>query len=498
MKKFRKLLSLVLAMVMVLAMAAPSFAQTVSGTSADGASIVIKNASKGVRYSVYKLFDATVTGTEDGSIAYQGDVPVELEAYFTKDSAGNILPTEAAGTEGSMSDDLRTALGEWAEDQAAIVSDDADGSELTFNNLDYGYYVVTTTQGNQAITVTSTNPNAEIYDKNETEPTPDQGGLKTFEGSDEDDEDVYVGETVTYQIAFNTTNYIGSGEDAKKVLSYTITDSMPDFLDNVTITEIKIGDESYKVNDEVPNFDERGTITIPWVDNENGDSLYVNGAKIVITYTAIVTDSIAIDGDGNENTVTVNWTTEEGTDEEKLTGTETVYTYAIAIKKVDENGQNLAGAEFSVAGIKVKRESDGVYVVTEKGAELNTGALACDSNGELVIKGVDAGIYKVTEETAPNGYNKLTDPVSVEAVKTGETTTTTTKYIDEEGNISDIETEVAVTYTNKDLSASAAFVVNMTGTTLPSTGGIGTTIFYAAGILLMAGAVFFVVRRKRA
>ena len=498
MKKFRKLLSLVLAMVMVLAMAAPSFAQTVTGTSADGASIVIKNASKGVTYSVYKLFDATVTGTADGSIAYQGDIPEELAQYFTKDSAGNILPTEAAGTKDNMSENLRSALGEWAKDQMATNSADADGSELTFAGLDYGYYVVTTTQGQQAITVTSTNPDAEIYDKNETEPTPDEGGLKTFVGSVEGDEDVYVGETVTYQIAFNTTNYIGSGEDAKKVLSYTITDSMPDFLDNVTITEIKIGDESYKVNDEVPNFDESGTITIPWVDNENGNSLYVNGAKIVITYTAIVTDSIAIDGNGNVNTVTVNWTTEEGTDEDKLTGEETVYTYAIAIKKVDENGNNLAGAEFSVAGITVKKESDGVYVVTGKGAGLKTDVLACDSNGELVIKGVDADTYQVTEETAPNGYNKLTDPVSVEAVKTGATTTTTTKYIDEKGNIVDTVTDVDVTYTNDDLSASAAFVVNMTGTTLPSTGGIGTTVFYAAGILLMAGAVFFVVRRKRA
>lgn len=497
MKKFRKLLSLVLAMVMVLAMAAPSFAQTVSGTSADGASIIIKNASKGVRYSVYKLFDATVTATEGGSIAYQGNVPAGLEAYFTKDSAGNILPTEAAETEGSMSEGLRTALGEWAEDQVATSYADANGSELIFTGLDYGYYVVTTTQGEQAITVTSTNPDAEIYDKNETTPTPDEGGLKTFVGNVTGDEDVYVGETVTYQIAFNTTNYIGSGEKAEKVLSYTITDSMPDFLSNVTITEIKIGDDTYTVNDEVPNFDTNGTITIPWV-NEDENSLYENGAEIVITYTATVTESIAIDGEGNKNEVIVSWTTEEGTDEDPLTGEETVYTYAIAIKKVDENGQNLAGAEFSVAGITVEQESVGVYVVTGKGAELNTGVLACDSNGELVIKGVDAGTYKVTEETAPNGYNKLTDPVSVEAVKTGETTTTTTKYIDEEGNIVDTVTDVDVTYTNNDLSASAAFVVNMTGTTLPSTGGIGTTIFYAAGILLMAGAVFFVVRRKRA
>ena len=78
--------------------------------------------------------------------------------------------------------------------------------------------------------------------------------------------------------------------------------------------------------------------------------------------------------------------------------------------------------------------------------------------------------------------------------------TTTTTYYDAEGEVTDKEEDIVtrITSTQNELIAVATQVVNETGTTLPSTGGIGTTIFYAAGIVLMAGAVFFVVRRKRA
>lgn len=493
MKKFRKLLSLVLAMVMVLAMAVPSFAQTIAGTSSDNASITISNASKGETYSIYKLFDATVTGTAGGSIAYTGNIPDALSTYFEKDSAGNITATAAAEENGEMSEELRSALANWAKGETATQSAVSDGSQLVFSGLDYGYYVVTTSQGEQTITVTSTNPDAAIVDKNETLPTePEEGEVKT---SSAGDNGVYIGETVTYTINFNTTNYIGSGEDAEKVLSYTIEDTLPDFLKNVTVTKITIDGEEYKVNDAVPQFSNK-KITIPWVDKDE-KSLYDNGAAIVITYTAVVTDEAVIAGEGNKNEVTITWETEDGEGEGSITGEETISTYAIAIKKVDQNGQNLPEAKFSVKGITVNG-SNGVYVVTGSGDSLNTGALECDSNGELVIKGVQAGTYEVTEEVAPDGYNKLTASMNVVAEKTSETTTSITQYLDEDGNVTSEETNVEVTYQNNNLKADALIVVNKTGAMLPSTGGIGTTIFYAAGIVLMAGAVFFVVRRKRA
>ena len=125
-----------------------------------------------------------------------------------------------------------------------------------------------------------------------------------------------------------------------------------------------------------------------------------------------------------------------------------------------------------------------------------TNTLTTPKSGEITIKGVATGIYKITETKAPNGYNKLTEAVEVTAVKTGATTTTKTVYLDEQGNPTETETEKSVTYTNTNLAASAVVVVNKTGTELPSTGGIGTTVFYVAGGVLMLAAAVLLVAKK--
>ena len=119
-----------------------------------------------------------------------------------------------------------------------------------------------------------------------------------------------------------------------------------------------------------------------------------------------------------------------------------------------------------------------------------------DSNGAAHFKGLAEGKYQLLETVAPNGYNKLETPVTI---------TITAKYNDN-GTLKDDEFKtdneneiITVITVEGDGSYSLkAGIANNAGALLPSTGGIGTTIFYAAGIILMAGAVFFVVRRKRA
>lgn len=495
MKKMKKVLSIILTLVMVIAMAAPSFAQNVS-VSTGNATITIQNAAKGETYKIYKLFDAAVTGTDNGSIAYTGTIPSVLADYFEMDNAGNIHAKDSAWVDASaeekeMSEGLKAALTSWAEKATETKSATSDGSTLSFINVDYGYYVVTTTQGEQAITVVSTNPSATIVDKNSSTIS-DKDLTKTV-----DDDDVSIGDTVTYTVKFKTINYDGAGEDAQKVESYTIKDDLPSFLSNVQVTSIIVDDDGVTTTTDdqttldVQHFDNDKQITISWVD-ANGDFLYKNGATVIITYTAVVTDKAAIAGNGNKNTVTLTW------NNNSLTADATIWTYAMAIKKVDQNGSNLLGAEFSVAGINVAKIEDGEYIVTKKDSNSNSGNLVCDANGELVIKGVESGNYTVTEEKAPNGYNKLTGTKNINVEKTINTTTNANTYLDDNGDISQTVTEKVVTYTNSSLAASSIVVVNMTGATLPSTGGIGTTVFYAIGIILMAGAVFFVVRRKRA
>ena len=488
MKKFRKLLSLVLAMVMVLAMAAPSFAANGTG------SITINNASKGETYYAYKLFDATVA---NGSIAYTGTIPSELNAYFEV-RAGYIYLKDGVT---DITEEFSQALQSWAAAQGtenATASDTADGSALVLENLEYGYYVVTTTQGS-AISVDSLNPDATIYDKNLTEPSePADGDVKS---SDVDpNKGAAIGDTITYTVEFTTTNYVGEGEDAKKVKSYTIHDTLPEtFLDNVNVTSILIDGESYTVGGSAPQFIDN-EITIPWV-NGAGNSMYNNGALIKITYTAVLKRGAVIDGSGNTNTVSISWTTE---DEVEHTGdlmdTETVYTYALAIQKVDQAGKPLAGATFSIGGIQATEEEKGIYIVTKAGEDVTEPTvMECDDNGLLIVKGVQLDTYSVTEVAAPEGYNKLEGSFDATAQKIGETVTTTTTYYNEDGEETDKESAVTtLTTTNEELLTAAKKVMNKAGATLPSTGGIGTTVFYAAGIVLMAGAVFFVVRRKKA
>ena len=171
----KKMISGLLSVVMLLVMATTAFATDVTPTTSESgnASITISNASKGETYKVYKLFDATVTGKDSGSIAYKGEIPDGLTDYFEADTNGYISVKDAAYTDANkteMSDGLRTALTTWANSATAQAEKESDGTALTFNNLPYGYYVVTTTQGANAITVTSTNPNANIVDKNSSTP----------------------------------------------------------------------------------------------------------------------------------------------------------------------------------------------------------------------------------------------------------------------------------------------------------------------------------------
>ena len=500
MKHTKKLFSVLLTLVMALALAVPAFAQEVDVKNGS-ASITISNAAKGETYTIYKLFDATVTGTAGGSIAYTGTIPESLNAYFTKDSAGNISATDAAwkdpATKAEMSEGLMAALKTWAETATATKSAVSDGSELTFKNIPYGYYVVTSTQdGGAAITVDSTNPTATIVDKNSS--TPHDLTKSANETN------VNIGDTVTYTVTFTTSNYSGAGTAAKKIVSYTIEDTLPDFLTDVTVTSIIVdNDGNAETTTDQTNVTAQFVnkkIEIDWYDETNSKFLYDNGATVTITYTAVVTEEAAIDGAGNTNKVTLTWEDEAGTTPGNLVDNETIYTYAIALKKVDDKGNPLAGAVFQFPFyVKTTADTtDGAYIYagTSAGTGL-TNQITTPADGVIVVKGVKSGDYSITEVTAPAGYNKLTAPVSVTAVQTGKTSTQTIFYLDENGNVTSTETSKKVEVILEKISAAAIVVVNKTGIELPSTGGMGTTLFYTLGSILVLGAGILLVTKKR-
>ena len=528
-----KIFALLIAMVMVLGMSTAVFAQekAYTGTDGDGAVITISNAANGETYKIAKLFDATVSVAQtDGvsnSIAYTGDIPEALASYFTKDSAGNISATDALVLTNTT---VQNALKTWAE---ANVTDQAvsDGSELKFTGLPYGYYIITTTQGNTLLTVDSTRPNATVIDKNTTPPVSNLG--KKVAGTDEV---VSIGDTITYTVTFNTANYDGEAQIDK----YVITDTLPEFLSDVTVTSIRVievaaqdaveddpettdVDESQAAVAEqatsltVTQFDDDGKITITWA--QGGTNLYKNGSTIEIVYTAKVNDKVAAGNvETNKNEVTVQaFSGDKVTTNGEGKTEETIKTYAAAVQKVDENNKKLAGATFQVPGLTVTGSAGNYTVVSynpgteEEPATAGT-TMVMDDNGFLVIRGIsNEETITIYEVDAPDGYNKLTEGKTLPVVATSTTTTTTatttetTTYYDSEGNVVDEAVEggssttitTTTLATNDDLVSGQLTVINQKGSTLPSTGGIGTTIFYIIGAILVIGAGVVLVTRRR-
>ena len=502
MKKMKKIMALVVAMVMVLAMGVTVFAQT-EGTAAEGkGSITINNAAKGETYSVVKIFGATLTNApatgDSNGIAYTGDIPTELANYFEKDSTGNVR-RKASATDDAA---LVAAVQAYAKTQSATASATSDGSALTFQGLDYGYYAVISTQG-ATVTIDSLRPNATVNDKN----TKDITAEKTVEETS-----YTIGETINYTATFNTVNFYGTGDAAKQVLEYTITDTLPAFLSDVAIDSIVVTKkdgttEDTKFTDK--SFNANGEVVIPWADEVAGTSnpkkwtsKYDNGAKIIVTYHGTLTSTTNINI-ADKNTVKIQPTVvkDDGTPDDKKPWDERwqdsaeIKTYGTALKKVDgQTKEALKGAKFQVPGLTVKAVTGepGVYKVVSYNATSTTAGTEMSTNdaGKLYILGLASDVtLSATETAAPEGYNKAE--------------TSGTRYYDKDGNL--VSEEVTGGSKKENLEANyatvldptAVEVVNNKGTELPSTGGIGTTIFYVIGAILVLGAGILLVTRRR-
>lgn len=530
MKKVKKMLALVIALAMVLGtMGMSVLAEDTDPTggsngpavvpTAKTGTITINNAGIGETYNIYKVLDAEV-GAE-GAIVYKGSIPADLTNYFEANDFGEI------GIKDGVSDaDLFTALKNWAANASAAKDPIiATTNVVRFEGLDFGYYVVTSTQGNgTAVSVTSTAPDAVTYEKNTTVPQP----TKTVA-----DKEYSIGDTIEYTVTFPGANYMipeengtPKPENAKIVTSYVVSDTLPAFLSNVAITSVTIGsgsDATAFTAEQIGTANQtfQGTnksFTIPWATYDatakKWTSNYANGTVVTVVYTAKLTSSARV-GVDNTNTVTVKPNvgsddndTEEPWDEE-WSDDETVKTYATAIKKVDEDGKPLAGAKFKVEGLTAVVGDAGVYTVTAYDPTNitldNSTEMQVNSNGMLYIVGLDKELsLSLTETEAPTGYNKLSNATTV----TSQMQTTETikksgyrKY-DAKGNIvEESETEISegtkVTANLEDLNVTAIGIQNNKGGVLPSTGGIGTTIFYVVGAILVIGAGVVLVTKRR-
>jgi LPXTG-motif cell wall-anchored protein len=321
---------------------------------------------------------------------------------------------------------------------------------------------------------------------------------------------------------------------------YTTTKVPTGEYREATAAEVQAGAKTVTDGEKVYLLD-KDNQKIPLYDTYYVYSLYNSDVTIVVDYYMILDDDAIVDEPGNKNFAQYGWSpvdnkdpqTGEPTvptppdDDDKPSQKEevdeaTVYTYALAWVKTDEKGNQLAGAKFQLP-FYVKETKDGnTYVYAGENPADKTGLTneltTTAADAVITIKGVKQGTYSITETEAPEGYNKLTEPFDVEAKKTGEGETTKTKttiYLDAKGNVTETVTSTTKEYntdTDSFNNASATGdeeksvpvyqfnpIVNQKGTELPSTGGIGTTIFYVMGsILVICAGVVLVTRRRMA
>ena len=167
--------------------------------------------------------------------------------------------------------------------------------------------------------------------------------------------------------------------------------------------------------------------------------------------------------------------------------TTTTYTWKVDVFKYTMNGETetaLAGATFTLSKSKdgsnpivLVSEGNNVYRVAKTGETGTVTEITTDATGRFTIKGLDADTYYLTETKAPDGYNKLAGPVTI--------------VIGENGVVNGT--------TEAPQGVNEVKVLNQTGAELPSTGGIGTTIFYVAGgVLVIGAAALLIAKRKKA
>ncbi len=216
--------------------------------------------------------------------------------------------------------------------------------------------------------------------------------------------------------------------------------------------------------------------------------------NFTITYKATLNNNAVLGQSGNTNRVIVTYQNDK--DSKTITSKDTkVFTYGIDLTKQGEGGDKLSGVEFKLTDgnneINVLKSGDAYYPSNDTKA---SSTVTTDNNGEIHIRGLKPGTYKLTETKTKDGYVLLKDPVEI-------VITPSTKA-DEvaKGVVSAFVGTKEVTM-NADNGSDTAIVpltvVNSKGFNLPATGGRGIALFTIAGIAIVAAAGSLLFMRKR-
>ena len=491
MKVIKKITAIMLSIMMALGMCSVVNA---AGTT-DKGTITISNAIEGQEYKIYKILDLESYDKAGGKNLYSYKPAAGWENFFDAEQPGNAYATvnkdgyvewKGEATEARAGELAQKALAYATKEGSGITAADtktATTTTVAFGNLDLGYYLVDSSLGTLC-GLNTTNPTVNIEEKNgvpSVEKNINLDGLATFQNLGKKNS-VNLNEVVTFQ----TTIDVQPG--AKNYILHDVMDTNLAFMDLQEVVPVEKNVEqkeltrnTYYTLTSKPTdgctFELKFTDTFykEYAEKINNKTL----TKIQVRYHAMVKDSASIN-QAMQNKAWLTYGDNSTKSNESITNT---YTYGIPVFKHTGTGENkkaLAGAEFKLYtdancteanALKFTKNTADKYRYDETNGKATLTSL--DTTGMINIEGIKEGTYYLKETKAPEGYNLLKAPIAI--------------TIDADGKIN-------------GENVTQVEVQNNAGSLLPSTGGVGTTIFYIAGafLVLISGVVLIAKKRTDA
>lgn len=526
MKHARKLAGILLAMVMALALALPAFAEETTY------SLTITGTKTGHTYDVYQIFTGEISGTNNNTTG-ENNGYVLSNVKYGKNYGGNVtvgdpvpegvLKTIKAGTADAF-------LASYAPAGEPFKSVDSTDDNTVISGLPAGYYMVkdknaVTGQdaatkyilqvvGDTTVEVKSAVPTVEkkVKENNKlvTGNTDDRIKDYTLDTGYNDVADYNIGDSVPFQLIGTLPERYDDYTTYKYVFHDTLSAGLT-YNNNAKVyvvngTDKKEVTSGFKVTSSTDTSTGKTSLTITF-DNLKTINEVTKSSYILVEYTATLNNSAAVGLPGNPNEVYLEFSNNPNQGGEGETGTTPkdeviVFTYELDVTKVDgENADTkLKDAEFKLknsAGKWAIVDTDG-KITGWAGTEDGGTTLTSNDEGLFSVIGLDDGTYYLKETKAPTGYNKLDSEITLVV------TATTANNQTWNGIANTALTEINVKVgegTSKagdvDKGTVGITVENFAGSTLPSTGGIGTTIFYVVGSILVLAAVVLLITKKR-
>ena len=452
-----------------------------------GGSIIIDNAIDGETYTIYKMLDLESFDGDNYSYKVVSSEWDEFfdscdgRFYFDVNSNGGVT---FVGDEQNMSMVAQKAL-VYAKSHEGITkkSQQSVGNVVEFKDLDLGYYLVDSSVG-ILCGLTTTNYEARVEEKNE------KLALSKYVRMDGTD---FMGKYATAGIG-DVVYFTSVIKNFRGAENLELTDVMEKGLSlNLDSIVVSLFDDNLIVG---LNKNEHYTVTdlnegFQVLFTSDGYSLFEKNCRdcdIRISYSAIVNADAQIN---NANVATLKY----GDHLVSLSDKAHVGVLSIPVFKCTVNKSPLAGAEFSLYTSELDASNDVnciCFVETKDSnvfqkSDLGQKIIKTDSSGRFVLSGLKSGRYFLKEVQAPRGYNKLSDLVTIvvnPVVNSTNEITGQSFFVIYGMNMGKAEVEVEVQ--------------NRSGSLLPSTGGMGTTLIYLIGGALVLGSGIVLANKKRA